>query len=345
MIYRFKKQNKVVTFILLFVIALTGTHYASAQTVSKETGWMRKVKYGVMVHYLSSLQNGSQPHNMGKVTSWDSCVNDFDVDRFASQLHQVNAGYLIFTLYQGDRFICTPNAYFEKMSGYTRGQATSHRDLIMDLANALKKYNIKLILYVTTDGTWKDSKSSTVFKNPVLHIKQTGNNFVATSEWANNWTPVLKEWSLRYKDKIAGWWVDGAYQNHGFTDALLGKFSKALKAGNSHSIISFNNAVHPNITYYTKLDDYTAGEMNDFKDTPPPGGTLKGKQWHILSFLGTSWSDPGVKYKPDYLTDYINRVNANGGVVTVNCAVYRNGSLAPDQFSFLKNISGDITAR
>ena len=134
----------------------------------------------------------------------------------------------------------------------------------MDLITALKKYNIKLILYVTTDGTWKDDKSNAVFKNPMTQFKQNGNQFIASKDWITNWAPVLQEWSLRYKNQIAGWWVDGAYANHGFNDSLLSPIYKALKAGNSHSIVSFNNAVHPTITYYTKLDDYTAGEMTEF---------------------------------------------------------------------------------
>ena len=344
MIYRFEKLTKILICALLLIVTLSN-HSAAQTTSGKETNWMRHVKFGIMVHYLSFLQNGAEPHDMGKITSWDSCVNDFDVNLFATQLHEIHAGYLIFTLYQGSRFICTPNAYFEKMTGYARGQATSHRDLIMNLSNALKTYNIKLILYVTGDGTWKDTKSNTVFKNPMLQLKQNGNNFVATNSWVNNWIPVLKEWSLRYKTRVAGWWVDGAYKNHGFTDSLLSKFSKVLKAGNPHAIISFNNAVNPTITYYTKLDDYTAGEMTEFRDVPPAGGTVQGKQWHILSFLGTNWWDPVVKYKPDYLADYINRVNAKGGVVTIDCAVYRDGSIAPAHLSFLKTISGNIASR
>ena len=343
MIYLFKKYKKALLCALFLLISLMAVTSPFAQTAA--SNWMRRAKFGVMVHYLSSLQNGTPPLNEGKKTSWDSCVNDFDVNLFASQLHEVNAGYVIFTLYQGNRFICTPNVQYEKLTGYARGQATSHRDLIMDLANALQKYNIKLVLYVTGDGTFRDDRANKAFKSPMLQYKQNGNKFTATNDWVNNWTAVLREWSMRYGKKVAGWWVDGAYQTHGYNDSLLSKFSYALKAGNSNSMVGFNNAVHPKIQYYSKWDTYTAGEMNDFKDLPPAGGNVNGKQWHIVSFLGTDWASSSVKYTPDYITSYVNQVNSLGGVVTMNVAVNRNGSIAPDQFSFLKGVSTQIKSR
>ena len=343
MVNRLKKCFKVllIAVLLLPVISLNHTF---AQTSSAD--WMRHTKFGIMVVYLEQLQNGTPPLNMGKVTNWDSCVNDFDVNTFASQINQVHAGYVIFTLYQGSRFICTPNVHFEKTTGYARGQATSHRDLIMDLSNALQKYKIKLILYVTADGLFRDDKSNIVFHSPMLRYKQNGDRFVATDTFANNWAPVLREWSMRYGKRISGWWVDGAYKTHGYNDDLLEKFYNALKAGNPNSIIAFNNAVHPKIETYSKWDSYTAGEMNGFDDLPPTGGKLNGRQWHILSYLGTDWFSPAVKYNgPGYLTGYINKVKAQGGVATINVAVYRNGSIAPDQLTFLKQLSPEIKSR
>jgi hypothetical protein len=151
---------------------------------------------------------------------------------------------------------------------------------------------------------------------------------------------------MRYGKRISGWWVDGAYKTHGYNDDLLEKFNNALKTGNPNSIIAFNNAVHPKIETYSKWDNYTAGEMNGFDDLPPAGGKLDGKQWHIVSYLGTDWASTAVKYDgPAYLIGYINKVNAQGGAVTINVAVYRNGSIAPDQLNFLKQLSPEINSR
>ena len=340
---QFKVRFKTALLRLIGILLSIITLHSFAQT--SDVNWMRHTRCGVMVCYLNSLQNGTPPLNIGKTTSWDSCVNEFNVNVFARQLQQSKVGYVIFTLYQGSRFICTPNREYETVTGYKRGEATSHRDLVIDLANALRKYNIKLILYVTGDGTFRDENANKAFQSPMLQYKQRGNTFTADSGWVNRWAAVLQEWSLRYGSKIAGWWVDGAYQTHGYNDTLLSKYYYALKKGNANSVICFNNAVHPTIPYYTKWDDYLAGEMNEFKDMPPAGGKINGKQWHIVSFLGTDWFSPAVNYTTSYMSDYINKVNDLGGVVTVDVCVYRNGAIAPAQFSFLKTVSNNIKAR
>ncbi len=331
-------------FIVMILLLNILSSQAYAQTGNAD--WMRHVKFGVMVHYLSSLQNKVEPQNMGKITSWDSCVNDFDVNVFASQLHQAGAGYVIFTMYQGSRFICAPNTQYEKITGWARGQATSHRDLIMDLSKALKKYDIKLIIYVTGDGTFRDLQANVKLQNPMMKWAANGNKFKITDAWINNWAAVLKEWGKRYSQIADGWWVDGAYTSHGFNDQSLGKIYSALKTGNSKAVICFNNGVHSKIEYYTKWDTYTAGEMTGFDDLPPAGGRIKGKQWHILSFLGNDWASAAIKYAtPDYLINYINKVNNLGGVVSINVVVDRNGSIAPNHLFFLNKISKQIKTR
>lgn len=339
----FIARLKIAFLLSLEVLATTLTPDLFAQ--ASDASWMRHTRFGIMVCYLNSLQNGTPSLNMGKTTSWDSCVNAFNVNVFARQLQQMKAGYVIFTLYQGSRFICAPNKVYEIVTGYKRGEATSHRDLIADLANALRKYNIKLILYVTGDGTFRDDNANKTFKSPMLQYEQRGNTFTADSEWVSHWAAVLQEWSVRYGSRIAGWWVDGAYQTHGYNDTLLSKYYYALKKGNANSVICFNNAVHPTIQYYSKWDDYLGGEMNEFKDLPPAGGKINGKQWHIVSFLGTDWFSPAINYTTSYMSDYINKVNDLGGVVTIDVAVYRNGAIAPTQFSFLKTVSNNIKPR
>jgi len=340
-IFFFKGRLFFVSFLLLFSVI-----EIYAQPAEKhDADWMRTAKFGIMVHYLTTLQNTLQPHNMGKVTSWDSCVNDFNVNLFAQQIHETGAGYVIFTVYQGTPYLCTPNNAYESVTGYKRGEATSHRDLLTDLYNALHKYNIKLILYVTADGTYRDHRSNVAFNNPMLRWKQNGNKFIATDVWVNNWSKVLHEISMREQNKIDGWWVDGAFTFHGYNDTLLARFYEALKSGNPKSAVAFNASPQKKVIYYSKWDDYTAGEMNDFVDYPPQSGRINGTQWHIVSYLGTDWKSPAVRFKKSYLVKYINKVNSLGGVVTINVALFRNGSIGSAQLGFLKNVCKNIKER
>ena len=310
-----------------------------------KAAWMRHTKYGIMVHYLEQLQNEQQPWNQGKKTNWDSCVNDFNVNLFAKQMHDMGAGYVIFTTQQGSKYFCMPNTAFESISGYKRGEATAHRDLILDLSSALNRYGIKLILYVTGDGTSRDMKSSVALQNPVLKQKQNGNKFLVTETWVNNWSKVLNSISLQYGNKVAGWWVDGAYPFIGYNNALLGVLSKNLKAGNPNSIVAFNPSPKNEPVYYSKWDDYTAGEINDPKFLPPVNGKVKGIQWHQLSYLGSKWQKPDIRFKSDSLINYINHINANHGVITLEVCLLRNGSIAANQYNFMKSISSHINKR
>jgi len=332
-------------FIAVYIV-LVGVNSIGQSTENKNKGnWMRHAKFGIFVHYMETSQNEREPFNMGKKTSWDSCVDDFDVNVFANQMHDLQIGYVIFTVYQGSKYMCIPNETFERVSGYKRGEATSHRDLVGDLSVALRKYNIKLMLYVTGDGTYKDHQSSIAFDNPIIHLKQTANKFTVTPVWVNNWSKVLQEMSMRYGRKVSGWWVDGAFKFHGYNDSLLGILYHALTAGNSKSIVGFNSSPQGKVSNYSKWDDYTAGEMYSLKDLPPPGGKLNGVQWHILSFLGKIWQSWDIRFTKDSLTNYINQCNNLGGAVTLDVCLLRNGSIYPDQLNFLKQVSQGIKER
>jgi hypothetical protein len=97
---------------------------------------------------------------------------------------------------------------------------------------------------------------------------------------------------------------------------------------------------------YSAHDDYTCGEMNDFVDLPD-GRFSDGAQWHTLAPLGVSpdgsewgaWCKPGIKRSADYMRDYVRKVNAVGGVVTIDVALYRDGHIDPEQRRLLSHLN------
>ena len=53
----------------------------------------RSKRYGVLFHYRPGLQNRAEALNRcGKETSWDQCVSEFDVERFADEVARTGAG-------------------------------------------------------------------------------------------------------------------------------------------------------------------------------------------------------------------------------------------------------------
>ena len=290
-------------------------------------------KYGIMVHYLYGLQNGKRVYSnpSGITTSWEECVNDFDVNAFAENVYKTGAGYVIFTLCQVRANICAPSERFEEITDRGCVGACSKRDLPMELGIALKRYGIDLYLYFTGDGPHGDEIASKAFGT----LKHT--NERVTEEFVCKWASVMRELSVRYGRLVKGWWLDGCFDYIGYNDELLKYYRDAAVEGNPDSLISFNNgvvrldmsdpqvialsdgeaqmdkainvinskAIHgdetakalllrydtPKKYRYSIHDDFTAGEATYF-DEIPTVGTVDGCLWHVMSFLGQSYCMP-----------------------------------------------------
>jgi alpha-L-fucosidase len=304
---------------------------------SNKTDWFMRAGYGVFVHYLYGLQNGaSSPHSMGRHTSWDECVKEFDAERFASQMKEAGAGYVIFTMQQRTRYLIAPNETFDRLTGYAPGEACATRDLVMDLYKALHKRGIPLMLYWTGDGPRDDPKAASAmgFGNPNDQPEQ----------YVHNWAAVVKEYGDRYKDRVAGWWCDGCYQGIGYNDAKLGIMAEGLRAGSKKRIIALNVGVQDRVGAYSRHEDFTTGEQNEFKDLPD-SRFVNGEQWHMLSFLGENWGRPGTRLSTSQLVDYVAACNAKGGVVSIDVLLHRDGSIDSAQLEVLKGLRPGLAAR
>ncbi len=296
------------------------------------TDWFQTAGYGVFVHYLAGLQNDRhQIQSLGHQTTWDQCVREFDVERFAQTMDEVQAGYVIFTVMQRRREMIAPNATFDRMTGYAPGQACATRDLVEDLHRALNRHRIPLLLYWTGDGPVDDPKAAAAFgaKTPV------------TTDFVRKWASVAQEYAERYQDKVAGWWVDGCYRFIGYDEEKLGILAAALRAGNSKRIVAFNPGVEPQVRAYSRHEDFTCGEQNRFYDMPV-GRFIDGKQWHILSYLGTNWGQPGSQYTKRELAEYVFDVCRRGGVVSIDVLLFRDGALDRSQVEMLKAVRHEL---
>ena len=109
--------------------------------------WLKAAKHGVFVHFL-----GGGPE-------WNQKVDSFDVRRFATQMVQARAGYVVFTLGQNSGYYCSPNATYDKFTGHRAGQRCSRRDLPMELADALQAQRIPLMLYLPSRAPQDDAEA------------------------------------------------------------------------------------------------------------------------------------------------------------------------------------------
>ena len=304
--------------------------YGYGSPRNPDTDWFHDAGWGVFVHYLWDVQNvGGRENTQGKPpTTWDAMVHEFDTEKFAEQIKETGAPYVFFTMMQRTRYLIAPNATYDKLTGYKPGEACSTRDLVTDLYRSLDKRGIKLMLYWTGDGPREDAQAA----------KGLGGwNGQVSDQYVRNWADVAAEYSRRYGDKVKGWWVDGCYAHIGYNQARWQILAEGIKAGNPHAIIALNNPAMSYANSSTDCDDFTTGEVNNFTDIPEERWR-DGKQFHVLSYLGADWGKPGCRYDLAFLADYVSQVNEAGGVVTMDMALFRDGSLDPKQVALLSKL-------
>ena len=288
-------------------------------------------KWGVFNHYLGNAGETAE--------SWNARVDSFDVVKLADQLEACGAPYYFITLMQCKRWMCAPNATFDRIAGTKPGEACSRRDLPADIIRELSKRGIDFYLYFAGEGPLADPPY-----NERFGYSEPFGGAGVTRPFVERWASVMEEYAVRYGDVVKGWWIDScSFAAHNYTDELLDLYAQAARKGNPAAVVAFNCIFSPAYQRNAASDDYTAGEFNDFFAVPPER-FIDGAQAHALIPLGAwrgrepNWGGRGLKRTPEYLADYVSIVNANDGVVTIDVHVDPDGTWAPEQLEALKAI-------
>lgn len=292
-------MKKPIVMCLIVLTALFSAFHTNAENKNPNTNWLMEAKYGVFMHFLPSSDNDLKQ------------VDQFDVDALAEQLEDMGARYLVLTLGQNSGYFNSPNAAYEKKTGYAPGERCSLRDLPMDLYEALQPKGIRLMLYLPCQTPNQDRQAQKAFGLPEGAKDQPVN-----TAFAHQWAKVIQEWSDRYGDKVAGWWFDGGYDHIQFNNEIAEIYADAVKHGNSNAIVTFNPGVK--IVRHTKAEDYTAGELNDPLAVVPASRWLDGSQWHALTYLGSAWGKDDTRYTNEQWAKWAQAVVANQGAFTLD---------------------------
>jgi alpha-L-fucosidase len=259
------------------------------------------------------------------------------VDGLADQLASAGVPCYIITIGQNSGHYLAPNDAYDGYVGISPSKC-SRRDLVADLSEALRPRGIRLMVYLPSgapgadpvaverlewewgfEGGWPEAWKTT----------RTGKRLVA---FQRKWEAVTREWSLRWSDKVSGWYIDGCY----FADEMyrhddspnFASFAAAIRAGNPDSIVCFNHEIATTITSVTEHEDYTAGE---FKDALPacPGPWVERDghkaRYHINSYLGQEWGEGEPRFPDELVVGYTKHVMSKGGVVTWDAPLERSG--------------------
>lgn len=283
---------------------------------------------------------------------WNRRVDGFDVGGLARQLTAVGAGYFFITLGQNSGYYLSPNATYDKLVGRVPSHC-SQRDLVADIAAALKPHGIRTMVYFTSMAPAHDRQALERLRcTPPWDPKRVGfspNSFTPQPEvderltdFQRHWEAVIREWSMRWGRDVHGWWIDGVYN----ADVMyrhkdspnFESFAAAMRAGNPDAIVCFNPGVKVPIVKHAPCEDYTAGEIADALPvaanagwTKPVGSTINGAQYHVLTFLGDYWGRGKPRFNQEMFVGYTKYINGRDGVITWDVPPTANG-LIPEEF-------------
>lgn len=181
-------------FVFTVVIALCLPPPGGAQ-VKDRAGWFREAKWGVFMHYLA--ESADVP-----VSEWNRRIGGFNVEGLADQLQASGAGYFFITLGQNSGHYLSPNQAYDGFTGI-RPSKCSKRDLVADLYKALAPRGIKLLVYLPAGAPDQDFAA--------MEKLEWKRGPFRNAAFQRRWEKVIEEWSVRWGNKVAGWWFDGCY--------------------------------------------------------------------------------------------------------------------------------------
>jgi hypothetical protein len=280
-------------------VASARTRGAANAEVPHAADWLREARLGVFMHFLPADAQGL------------ARVNDFDVPALERQLTALRAGYCVLTLGQNSGYFNSPNAVYDRVTGYAAGERCARRDLPRDLHRALQPAGIRLMLYLPCQTPNQDRRAQRAFGLPEGPKDQP-----IDEAFARRWAEVIHEWSARYGDQVAGWWFDGGYPHIQFNEAIARIYADAVKRGNPRAIVTFNPGVR--LVRHTRAEDYTAGELNDPFEVLPASRWVEGAQWHALTFLGSAWAGRDTRHPTERWVRWVGAAVEKGGAVTLD---------------------------
>ncbi|HQK36308.1 MAG TPA: alpha-L-fucosidase [Bacteroidales bacterium] len=269
--------------------------------LEKNLDWFHKAKYGLFFHFLA-------PEEGMTIDRWNAMVDSVDVEKFADQVKETGAGYVVLTIGQDQLYSCAPNPVLEKLWELRPGSYISRRDLPSDLFDALNKRGIKMMLYLSMNNQFKLPRPES-FKNETDRFE--------------NWLKVIEYYSTYYGKKCSGWWIDALDED--WTTNYRARVHESLKRGNPAAITASSSY---GLSEYTHGHCESSWELQQ-KVRKPYFGRWEPRykiQWHVLQYLGRDWAKRDTAHSTASMVKYAADIIKGGGVITfdVGTEIYVN---------------------
>jgi hypothetical protein len=295
-----------------------------ALALRADPGWFQQARFGVMVHWTSQ----SMPLT-GDPKPYDQAVAAFDVEAFADRMRQTGAGFVVFTTSHAHQYFPAPLAALDRILPGRNAK----RDLVADLAAALGRRGMKLMLYfhpgAADDPAW---------------LAASGFWETDTTRYFANWQAVIREAGERYGERLAGWWFDDGSTNYYYRSAPWEDLARAAKAGHPGRLTGFNAW---ELNNPTEFHDFFTGEgfqdprgYNELLvpggDGRYPSGTHRGLQASACLVFEGDWlhrhrdrplNPP--KWNAGPLTDLLQGFIGHKSVPIFNLEISQEGTVSP----------------
>jgi len=322
--------------------------------MTKKPNWLASAQWGLMFHYLDKAAS-SNAASETTVEQWNQRVESFDVPRFAQQVQDLGADYVIFTLGQNTGHFCSPNATYDSIVG-SHSTKLSRRDLVLEIAEALAP-GIRLIAYLPSHAPANDMEAVRSFglvppwDASMCGLPEAPADWPKAderlTEFQTKWEAVVAEWGFRWGSKVSGWWIDGCYfaekMYHHADAPNFSSFARALRAGNPERLLAFNSGTAKPFERLSAEQDYTAGEVSTKFPVSNKWERLEtitdGMNTHVLSYLGTWWGEGEPRFESEYVKAYTDYLNSCGVVMTWDVPIHHDGSIEPGFVEALGGLS------
>lgn len=220
-----KRHSLLAAMFAMFAMVFSAT---AAEAPLSPRAYCAQAKMGLFVHYtLGTFRDG---HYGGTWTGssgqpaadLNTVADSLDASALAGVAQSMGAQYVIFTAYHAGMNMLFPS----RVWGNIFPNKISRRDLIGDLADALKAKGIPLILYVHPDD--RHDLTPAEQKKLVEHGDSTQANITEGSDrrprdprWEALYVRIIDEIGERYGTRIIGYWEDGGLSDGPKVQAVM----------------------------------------------------------------------------------------------------------------------------
>lgn len=348
--------------LLLIILGLSfGIQAQEKQTASERMDWWHEAKFGMFIHWgvysmYGGVYKGHQQargdaawiENRCKIPVAEYRENakqfnpvNYDPEAWAKMAKDAGMKYLIITAKHHDGF-----ALFDsKASDWNVVNSTVYgKDLLKPLAEACKKYGIKLGFYYSQAVDWTNPGASAARR--LMKEGWPNPDSTKIDEYTKahdgHWDPVQLTSSFdEYIDRVAVPQVKELLTNYGDVSILWWDYATQMKTVSGAEKLQKLLVLQPNIITNDRLHPDFHGDTKTPEQAVPDRDAVDGQNWETCMTMNNSWGYKSYDYNwktSEMLIRNLIKIAARGGNYLLNIGPKPDGTFPEESIRRLKDI-------